>query len=371
MSSSHHHEAQRPDASGASPKGKPGAEAQDVVVSPSLLIPAHPFRTLLQWAAWAAVAAGVYVALYYRTDLLGNVRQDQSGITGIIIVLFLIGALLSLTLSMAITREAKQAIRLGVAICDRGLMNVIPRLERYSAHRFFAAVRAGVASDRPPDPDPLIELELNGYYRRSDAVGVIGNLLITLGLIGTVVGLTFTLSGLSTALESLGHDQQELVRGLEKAMSGMGTAFYTTLLGAVLGGVLLRIFALITNHGIGDLGDTLKRISVYCTHDVKPSAERDMRRLNAEIALLGDNCRTLQQALEDTASAMHAFRDTADNLHRLGSDGEDGEKTMRDALVLQMYYADLLREEIKVMDKVNRAWWPRLRRALRRIGRKS
>lgn len=370
MSSAHRHTAQRPPAPGASSgTDKHGEEPQ--VVSPSLLIPAHPFRTLLQWAAWAAVAAGVYVALYYRTDLLGNVRQDQSGITGIIIVLFLIGALLSFTLSVAITREAKQAIRLGVAICDRGLMSVIPRLERYSAHRFFAAVRAGVASDRPPDPDPLIELELNGYYRRSDAVGVIGNLLITLGLIGTVVGLTFTLSGLSTALESLGHDQQELVRGLEKAMSGMGTAFYTTLLGAVLGGVLLRIFALITNHGIGDLGDTLKRISVYCTHDVKPSAERDMRRLNAEIALLGDNCRTLQQALEDTASAMHAFRDTADNLHRLGSDGEDGEKTMRDALVLQMYYADLLREEIKVMDKVNRAWWPRLRRALRRLGRKS
>lgn len=372
MSSMHQRNAEQP----APPQGTPvtgrrALEAEPAASPPSLLIPEHPFRTLLQWVAWTAVVIGVYAVLYSATGLLDNILHDQSGVTLIIVVMFLIGFLLSLTLTLAVTREAKQAIRLGRTIRERGLAGVAPRLERYAAHRFFAAVKAGAAGDRPPDPDPLIELELNGYYRRSEAVGIMGNLLITLGLIGTVVGLTMTLAGLSTSLDSLGHDQERLIHGLEDAMKGMSIAFYTTLLGAVLGGVLLRIYALITNNGIADLGDTLKRISLYCSHDIQPTPERDMRRLNAEITLLGNNCRTLQQALEETAAAMHGFRDTAASLHALADDGAEGEKTMRDALVLQMYYADLLREEVKVMNKVNRAWWPRLRRALRSIGRKG
>ncbi|MDR2877973.1 MAG: MotA/TolQ/ExbB proton channel family protein [Chromatiales bacterium] len=347
------------------------APAPGALAKPNLLIPEHPFRALLQWAAWTLIVIGVVTLLYITTGLLDNIVHDHSGVTLVIVLMFLIGFLLSFFLTLALTREAKQAISLGRSIRERGVDGVIPRLSRYATHRFFAAIKVGMASDRPPDPDPLIELETNGYYRRSEAVGIIGNLLITLGLIGTVLGLTLTLAGLSTSIDSLGQDQEKLIHGLEDAMKGMSIAFYTTLLGAVFGGVLLRIYAMITNSGIGDLSDTLKRISIYCTHDIRPTAERDMRRLNAEITMLTSNCRELQQALGDTAAAMHAFRDTAANLHQLANDGDEGEKTMRDALVLQMYYADLLREEVKVMNKVNRAWWPRLHRALRRIGRQG
>lgn len=334
----------------------------------STLLPTHPFRTLLQWGTWAVVSVAVYVVMYAGTDLWHSIEQDQSRITIVILAMFVIGLFLSLTLTLALTREGKQVILLGGAVSEGGLQAVNPRLARYAAHRFFASFKVACSGDRPPDIDSLIDMELNGYHRRSDAVGVVGNLLITLGLIGTVVGLTFTLGGLSTALEALGKDQDELVQGLQVAMSGMGTAFYTTLLGSVLGGVLLRIFALITNHGIGDLGDTLKRIAVFCTADVRPTAERDTRRLNAEIAVLGDNARLLQGALEESAAAMRAFREQAAALHELGEDADN--KRLRDSVAMQMYYTDLLREEIRLMTRVNRAWWPRLRRALRRRARR-
>lgn len=329
------------------------------------LLPAHPFRTLLQWGAWVSVSVIVYAVLYAGTDLWRSIQADQSRVTVVILVLFMIGLFLSLTLTLALTREVKQAILLGSVARDEGLEAVNPRLGRYATHRFFASLKVSTSGDRPPPVDSLIDMELNGYHRRSDAIGVVGNLLITLGLIGTVVGLTFTLGGLSSALEALGNNQEELSRGLRLAMSGMGTAFYTTLLGSVLGGVLLRIFGLITSNGIGDLGDTLKRIAVHCTCDVRPTVEKDTRRLNREIALLGENARLLQEALQESVAAMQAFREQTAALHELGDDA-DRNKNLRDAVALQMYYTDLLRDEIRAMTRVNRAWWPRLRRALRR-----
>jgi hypothetical protein len=329
------------------------------------LLPSHPFRTLLQWFAWVSVSIAVYAVLYAGTDLWNSIQSDQSRVTVVILVLFLIGLLLSFTLTMALTREVKQAILLGSVARDQGLVAVTPRLGRYATHRFFASLKTATSGDRMPPVDSLIEMELNGYHRRSDTIGVVGNLLITLGLIGTVVGLTFTLGGLSSALEALGTDQEELSRGLRVAMSGMGTAFYTTLLGSVLGGVLLRIFALITSNGIGDLADTLKRIAVHCTGDVRPTVEGDTRRLNQEIVLLGENARMLQEALRESVAAMEAFRAQAASLHEQ-SDDADRNKNLRDAVALQMYYTDLLKDEIRLMTRVNRAWWPRLRRALRR-----
>lgn len=330
------------------------------------LVPERSFRTILLWLAWAAASVTVYLTLYLDTDLIANIQQDESRVTILIMILFVIGVLLSFSLAITLTNEAKQAIRLGIDARDGSLSEVNTRLGVYAVQRFFASLKRVVAGNTPPDIEALIDVELNTYQRRSHAVEVIGNLLITLGLIGTVIGLTFTLSGLTTSLDALGQDQQRLLRGLENAMSGMGTAFYTTLLGAVLGGVLLRIFALITDHGISDLSDLLKKICmVYCAQDTRPSMERDVQLLNTEIAALGDNARLLEGALANTRAAMQEFHSTAQALRQLGE--EDGqEKTMRDSLVLQMYYTDLLKQEIQMLNRVNRSWWGRLRRSMRR-----
>jgi biopolymer transport protein ExbB/TolQ len=330
------------------------------------LVPEHPFRTILLWLAWAATAVIVYFLLYLDTNLWQHVLEDQSRVAVVILVMFLMGAALSFNLVVALTRESKQALRLGTVVREQGLAEVDPRRGRFAVQRFFAMLKTVIASNTLPDIDTMIDVELDRYQRRSDAVGVIGNLLITLGLIGTVIGLTFTLTGLTTALDSLQENHQDLIRGLEQAMSGMGTAFYTTLLGSVLGGVLLRIFSLITSHGISDLSDTLKRICIFCTRDIGPSAERDMRLLNEEVLVLSDNCRLLRAALDDTRTAMLAFRETASELHGLGTAEDGKEKTLRDSVMLQMYYSDLLREEMKLISRINRSWWSRLVHALRR-----
>ena len=87
-------------------------------------------------------------------------------------------------------------------------------------------------------------------------------ILLTLGLIGTVIGLADSLGGLSQSLESItsgsSGDNPNLSAGLNQAISGMGGAFGTTLWGAILGGVLLRTLSNCTTQITDSLIDQIE-----------------------------------------------------------------------------------------------------------------
>jgi hypothetical protein len=335
-------------------------------MSRKLMIQENAFRTMFLWLIWAAAAVAVHFAMYLDPSLWEYIKQDQSKITWVTYGLFIVGVLMSFSLVLTLTSEAIHASKLGLVAMDKGLTGIIPQNPRRAVERFFLSLKEVVSKNDQPDVEALLDIEIAPYHRTSHAVDVIGNLSITLGLIGTVVGLTMTLAGLTTSLDALGHDQDRMLAGLRRAMGGMGTAFYTTLLGAVLGGVLLRVFSLITDHGIESLAENLKKICmVYCSNDTKPSLERELRVFNAEINALGDNALRLQAAMKESREAISTFRDEAIRLHKL-SDDEDGKQTLRDSVVLQHYYTDLLKEEIRTLNKLNRSWWTRLKRALRR-----
>ena len=331
------------------------------------MIQEKAFRTMFLWLIWAAAAVAVHFALYLDPNLWEYIKNDQSKITWVTYGLFGVGIIMSFTLVMTLTNEAIHANRLGIVAMEKSLSGINPANQRRAVERFFLAIKEVVSKNDQPDIEALLDIEMAPYHRSSHAVEVIGNLLITLGLIGTVVGLTMTLSGLTTSLDALGQDQDRLLSGLRRAMGGMGTAFYTTLLGSVLGGVLLRVFSLITDHGIETLAENLKKICmVYCSTDTKPSLQRELHVFNIEINALGQNVQRLQAAMSESRQAISDFRDEAIRLHKLSDDEGGNKQTLRDSVVLQHYYTDLLKEEIRAMNKINRSWWTRLKRALRR-----
>jgi hypothetical protein len=331
-----------------------------------LMLHEQAARTLGLWLFWAAATVGVHVALYLDPSLWEYIKHDHSKITWVTYGLFFIAIAMSFALVVKLTGESDHAAKLGVVAMNKGLLGISPENPRRAVERFFLSLKEVVSNNDQPDIEALLHIELAPFYRASNAVEVIGNLLITLGLIGTVVGLTMTLAGLTTTLDALGHDQERLLSGLRSAMGGMGTAFYTTLLGTVLGGVLLRVFSLITEHGIEALAENLKKICmVYCSADSKPSFERELHFFNTEITALGENVKTLQAAMSESRQAIIAFREEAVRLHKLGDD-EEGRETLRDSIVLQHYYSDLLKQEIRTLNKLNRSWWYRLKQALRR-----
>lgn len=306
----------------------------------------------------------IYLTLYRDTAVWGFMEHDPSHITWLILGLFLLGIFGSFVLTLMITKEAYRATQLEVAAREGGLNGIVIHSGKRAADRFFQSLKSTVETKGEVDVETLLHVELAAFERISHSIEVIGNVLITLGLIGTVMGLTMTLTGLSGSLEALGQDQEMLLSGLRQAMSGMGTAFYTTLLGAVFGGVLLRIFAQINQHGVEGLSDNLMRLClVYCSADYVRTVERDVRLLNEEVRALEGNIERLHQAFDRSRQTLHDFRT---EIRSLAHNSPEGDKPLEMIIKEHRAYCELLREEMRLLLHLRRPWWVRLIEVFRR-----
>jgi len=318
-----------------------------------------PFRSLILWTIWASTALVVYLTLYSDTEIWSFMETDPSRITWLILGMFLMGVAASFVLTIIITKEAYRATQLEREARDGGLNGIVIKAGVRIADRFFRSLKATVESRGQPDVERLLHVELAVLERISHMIETAGSLLITLGLIGTVMGLTITLSGLTGSIEALGQDQELLMSGLRQAMGGMGTAFYNTLLGAVLGGVLLRVFAQINQHGVEAVHDNLMRIClVWCSNEYSMTLERDVRLLNDELRLLDEHVKHLKGSFLSSFEALRDFRQEMQQFMR-GSQSE-GDESLRHLVREHRAYCDSLREEMRLLLHLRRPWWVRL-----------
>ena len=101
--------------------------------------------------------------------------------------------------------------------------------------------------------DNLIQILHDRLMSRNKVVDLFASILITLGLIGTIVGLIQMTTSMAGVIRE-GSDGLLLrlfqTEGGGGPMSALGTAFYTTLLGAVFGGVMLRVLTNVIDTNI-------------------------------------------------------------------------------------------------------------------------
>ena len=302
------------------------------------------YRALVLWVVWAAAAVIIYSSLYHDTEVWAFIKQDPSRITWAILGLFAMGVLTSFALTLLLTLESVKVDQLEFIAKSHGWLGIAESEKKLCVANFFRSLRTIANNNGELNVEALVDVEFSVYQRTAHGLEIIGNLLITLGLVGTVVGLTLVLTGLTGSLEALGQDQDQLLSGLRGAMSGMGTAFYTTLLGSVLGGVLLRIFAHIDENGVESLENALTRIClVHCSADLKPSLERDMRLLNSEIAAMTANIGKLQETLATTRQALQDFAHQT----RHPDDGTEIDQ-LREMVKLRQAYVRSLADELKL-----------------------
>lgn len=312
------------------------------------------YRALVLWIIWSAAAIISYAGMYHDSDVFTFIENDPSRITWVILGLFLVGVLTSLALTIIVTLESVNVDKLEIIARRSGWLGIEHSNKRLSVAAFFDSLKTIVLNNGELFIESLVDVEFSVYRRTAHALEVIGNLLITLGLVGTVVGLTLTLTGLTGSLEALGQDQELLMRGLRQAMGGMGTAFYTTLLGSILGGVLLRVYAQINENGIDSLENVLTRIClVYCSADFKPTSERDARALNAEVEILSQKIQTLHDCLQQTRTLITDF---GKELTALNSRDDEAEY-LDNLLVKRKQYLDTLRDEFQLKRMNKGAWW--------------
>jgi len=274
-------------------------------------------RTFALWMGWGISALTVFAMLYRKANVMEFVQHDTTRITWMILGMFALGVAVSFMQAIRLTAEWFRAYRIEAMVKKRGIAGVTMHGGRHIVDRFTDALRLISERNGRIDVESLVDVEFSAQHRVSQFVGLLGNLMITLGLIGTVLGMTITMNGLHGALGALGVNQALLVDGLRTAMNGMGVAFYTTLLGSVLGGVLLRVFAWITDASVNSLQDLMIRTYlVYASADLEPSDDRDIRALDASMSQLNQRIDLLNLAMQNSRKEMKGLSEQAVSMHQ-------------------------------------------------------
>ena len=117
-------------------------------------------------------------------------------------------------------------------------------------------IEQSAIGNRDVSQDFSLEVINDTLLRRESVVQVLAGILTTLGMIGTIFGLITSLSGLADVMQIISNDLQAspdsslegtlqstsgIVDNLNTVFSGMSSAFNTTILGAILGGIILRL----------------------------------------------------------------------------------------------------------------------------------
>lgn len=208
---------------------------------------------------------------------------DRGPITAAILVVFAIGLVfnafntLFVLRQLSLTAQGVTQVRLRnrEKAEARGLLGLhIDRL--YDMYADSSSAEVSQAS--------CLNAVRNQLFRREWIVRSASGLLLTLGLVGTVLGLTDSLSGLSSTVsavapetlistektiessdsqtaedsESMAEPAPEMSAGLNRALGGMASAFATTLFGAALGGIFLKLLCGCTDCLIEEVVDQIE-----------------------------------------------------------------------------------------------------------------
>jgi hypothetical protein len=238
------------------------------------------------WLTWLAVTVctvlgGLRFWYIANQDAIAqNDYRDKTGVTWIILIVFLVALVINMANTWLIAQEFTHLNR------TQGLF-----------YEHVKNLKLAAQSQLVIDQDFSLSIIENRLLRRESWVQLFGGLLITLGMVGTVLGLTLAMGALSGSLDSIqsslspdgGVSNSDSVAGLGAALAGMSSAFITTLAGAVLGGLFLKLLSHSTTNLIEDL---LDRMRYKAELEVIPELQREA--WNREMHNLSQAHQTLQ-----------------------------------------------------------------------------
>ena len=102
----------------------------------------------------------------------------------------------------------------------------------------------------------------------------VANMLILLGLIGTVVGFVIAVAGLGDSLAG-GENLQRVQGVLGQIVNGMGVALFTTVVGAILGGLWLQLhYQLLEKAIAGFVVDVVEHADIELIPELTRAGEK-------------------------------------------------------------------------------------------------
>ncbi len=241
---------------------------------------------LKEWAVYASIIT-VLLLLFGGTHLFRAASSDSSGLCLMIFALFGLGVVLNYRAVKSLKNEFVCAAFLVEKLnSPKGLVEIV-RSNPAGVFQKHIQDLVNIAKHDPSvSQDSLVSLLYSKMMARSKMVEVLSGVLVSLGLIGTIVGLISMTNGLSGTLESLGEDGDatDLMAGMRTTMQGLGTAFYTTLVGAILGSVVLRV---LNNVYTSNVDHFVSYIASLTEVRITPRLRKQSRNTNQE-AVLGE-----------------------------------------------------------------------------------
>ena len=192
----------------------------------------HKYLLLLRYSLVNAVGLVFILVVYSQGYLNKAIKSDVTNVVVLIIFIFLIGLMLASLKAFWISRELNHAYSLQKK--ENSLLNDFIKKSK----KLDASSRSNLISST----------RINISVKISN-IKFIANILVILGLIGTVIGFIIALSGVDGSVSSNPDEVGKMVASL---VQGMSVALYTTLAGSILS-VWLNICYQILSNGANRL----------------------------------------------------------------------------------------------------------------------
>tara|TARA_B100001989_G_scaffold43018_1_gene26750 strand:- start:2765 stop:3385 length:621 start_codon:yes stop_codon:yes gene_type:complete len=192
----------------------------------------YRYLLLLRYSLVNAVGLVFILVVYSQGYLNKAIKSDVTNVVVLIIFIFLIGLMLSSLKAFWISRELNHAYSLQKK--ENSLLNDFIKKSK----KLDASSRSNLISST----------RINISVKISN-IKFIANILVILGLIGTVIGFIIALSGVDGSVSSNPDEVGKMVASL---VQGMSVALYTTLAGSILS-VWLNICYQILSNGANRL----------------------------------------------------------------------------------------------------------------------
>lgn len=236
-----------------------------------------------------------------------------------IVVIIIIGALfvLSLIVLFAVYSRYKYLTHEISGTTEQG-----NRFMRYAVNQFAESYkRYGKETNTPAIIEEAVGSRLGGCLLAERFLNNAVSLFVTLGLFGTFLGLSLSVGSLSELLSySNSSDWLSVLNsvgdGLMSSLSGMGVAFYTSLVGVACSIILTILRSIFSPSAARELMES--KMELWLDQSVAPTLttkapQDDAGMLQEMIDAINDATYSMEKTLADTTAALRSTLKGFDN----------------------------------------------------------
>ncbi len=255
-------------------------------------------QPIVSWGIWAG-GLSLIMGIVTRNHILAGFRADDTGMSYVIAILFLGG--LAASFRAALQLHAEWDVLNTVTATGK-----IPSSGKSGLAAIFNTLSDKKKKGEEVNVHTAIDTYHAGHNSRVRSISIMAALLISMGLLGTIIGLIMAISGLGGMVENIGLSRAIMMDALKATVAGMGTAFYTTFFGA-LGGLILRAVAV---SQLNTLSELCAEATEYAENNLTAKLESKEEELNEQISKVISSFDHMQQEIDSITTRIAASFET-------------------------------------------------------------